>query len=1167
MRIGSRSSTPRTQEYSRATASPEDFGAGVGAALRGLGGALIASGETEIDLLNAARAREEARRNTRLDLEFTRWQGNETRLNQDRRVNVQPGAEGHTNSVYEAVGASFDEFATASGMTPEERERYELRFETFRQNTATTEYAFEIEESINYTTTGIAETVDSVLSEIVQDPSIYQERWDFLRQTIEDSELPPTIREEVLANAENALASQLYTTLTEQALQDQAPVGVEDGSNVVAPGTSALGRGLLNTYSGSLANPALPITGDHQGVQPNLISTIQQAWGYIMPPGSRIVVTSGFRSIEERNHNGRAADFAVYRPDGSRVMWNDPEALRAAQVGRVLGIEGFGAGPFYMSGNTFHWDVTGRRLWNDSGEGQINDQGGAADWAEALAEAEALGLEGLFGPGGFPAAARGTPGDALLGTIHSVESGYGNANPYNVMFGGDTFDSYADHPRQTRVDPRTGNRTSAAGRYQFLESTWDFVREQMEAEGYDFGNQPFSPVNQDRAALWYAEHRYGLEARRLGLPLELADLNTALQSGNPEAFATVRWVLSGESGGGVAWEGLQNMTNEQFYETMQRNMSQGPTGTVDRPDVWSDPRFANLPFEERMRLDQVGAEAEISRRQQLAQARADQEAAIMAQVRTLAAAGQNDQAEMTGLDAMNNGLISDIGNIERILGYGAQRREEEGMSEEQQVRRGQGIVATPDDMNALNAEAQVSGVSTGIREMAPEAAQRLLQNVQVDGMVPSSIMDTLFSQFNSGQGQQQTFAAELLADLFAVNPRAATAGLNNSQISDVALANVLARTSATPAEFIDRINQMRAPENAQMRQMRMEEADTILEEQGLPNFYRSMYGQMERWFSAEPPSVGQLPRFEADARTLYREFYALTGDANMAQQATADVLRHSYTPSPMDNTIMEFSPTAPMMNVPAVGGTHAWIPEYVEDFARGEIDMAIDREVAAAVASGMSEEEARPLIEQDYGSRFDVADMRILSDTQTLTDLQNTGIPSYAIVYTDQFGMVRQLRDGDNNIMRIPMSPPEQVVQAARDAAMFTHAQELANRARLGPFRQVGQLVIAGAQAPFMPVDAMRRGSEAIGAAAIAATNYASNLAEAEAVSDQRVYEGLIERPDIDLIGMRNSIIRRAQNPDPMGEQTPAQMMQEPTPVEQRIIAAINRILNERANQ
>lgn len=94
---------------------------------------------------------------------------------------------------------------------------------------------------------------------------------------------------------------------------------------------------------------------------------------------------------------------------------------------------------------------------------------------------------------------------AILNHISGPES----AGRYNVITGGQLFHDFADHPR-VRVPLRSGNYSTAAGRYQMLGSTWDYAAREL-------GLKDFSPENQDRAALWLADNLY---KRHTGRSLE-----------------------------------------------------------------------------------------------------------------------------------------------------------------------------------------------------------------------------------------------------------------------------------------------------------------------------------------------------------------------------------------------------------------------------------------------------------------------------------------------------------------------------------------------------------------------------------------------------------------------------------------------------------------------
>ncbi|MEI7407905.1 glycoside hydrolase family 104 protein [Pectobacterium aroidearum] len=101
----------------------------------------------------------------------------------------------------------------------------------------------------------------------------------------------------------------------------------------------------------------------------------------------------------------------------------------------------------------------------------------------------------------------GNIGDALnnpnarsyLDAISRAEgtSGYMNSG-YHTMFGGGQIASLSDHPRQLKDFQQTDgtwNKTSAAGRYQFTQKSWDEAAAAL-------GLNDFSPQSQDMAALW-----------------------------------------------------------------------------------------------------------------------------------------------------------------------------------------------------------------------------------------------------------------------------------------------------------------------------------------------------------------------------------------------------------------------------------------------------------------------------------------------------------------------------------------------------------------------------------------------------------------------------------------------------------------------------------------
>lgn len=99
---------------------------------------------------------------------------------------------------------------------------------------------------------------------------------------------------------------------------------------------------------------------------------------------------------------------------------------------------------------------------------------------------------------------------AMLRVIRQGE-GTADAAGYKRLFGGGTFDSFADHPR-TKVTKTVGGKaltSTAAGAYQFLSSTWDETARVM-------GLNDFSPASQDWAAVGRIAARGALEDTKAG---------------------------------------------------------------------------------------------------------------------------------------------------------------------------------------------------------------------------------------------------------------------------------------------------------------------------------------------------------------------------------------------------------------------------------------------------------------------------------------------------------------------------------------------------------------------------------------------------------------------------------------------------------------------------
>jgi muramidase (phage lysozyme) len=92
--------------------------------------------------------------------------------------------------------------------------------------------------------------------------------------------------------------------------------------------------------------------------------------------------------------------------------------------------------------------------------------------------------------------------------LRVIRAGEGTSDEagYRRMFGGELFESFADHPRKPITKSLGGKplTSTAAGAYQFLSRTWDECAKAL-------GLRDFSPASQDQAALFLIKRRGALE--------------------------------------------------------------------------------------------------------------------------------------------------------------------------------------------------------------------------------------------------------------------------------------------------------------------------------------------------------------------------------------------------------------------------------------------------------------------------------------------------------------------------------------------------------------------------------------------------------------------------------------------------------------------------------
>ena len=186
-----------------------------------------------------------------------------------------------------------------------------------------------------------------------------------------------------------------------------------------------------------------------------------------------------------------------------------------------------------------------------------------------------------FGGGDFTGAAADIPpeGKALLDAIAGAESG-----GYNARYPSKTFNNgYVDHPRIRELTP-WGTYSDAAGRYQFMSSTWDKYKPA----------KAFTPENQDIAAWRLAIAVYGYGESGIVKDLQKDPMKVA-------AKLRGTWPsLPGGSQTNVHTSGFLNRYNAAVkkYKEPSGPLTQGAFATVlprGNPQFASGFRSANRP--------------------------------------------------------------------------------------------------------------------------------------------------------------------------------------------------------------------------------------------------------------------------------------------------------------------------------------------------------------------------------------------------------------------------------------------------------------------------------------------------------------------------------------------------------------------------------------------
>ncbi len=185
---------------------------------------------------------------------------------------------------------------------------------------------------------------------------------------------------------------------------------------------------------------------------------------------------------------------------------------------------------------------------------------------------------------------------ALMRTISASESNV--PKPYSVIYGGEHFRGWDRHPDRCitiPVGPNTGDCSTAAGRYQFITTTWEAQAEKYHPEqpGILFWRpHPFDPNSQDRVVHdWLNDS--GEWGTDLGVLLREGEIGTVLEILSPT------WTSLGY---GIETNSMSSYLPEIYFEMLDEELAGAetvPTASPTDPptDLPQDPDSPERPPE------------------------------------------------------------------------------------------------------------------------------------------------------------------------------------------------------------------------------------------------------------------------------------------------------------------------------------------------------------------------------------------------------------------------------------------------------------------------------------------------------------------------------------------------------------------------------------------
>lgn len=574
----------------------------------------------------------------------------------------------------------------------------------------------------------------------------------------------------------------------------------------------------------------------------------------------------------------------------------------------------------------------------------------------------------------------------ILNAISSPES----SDRYDVLYGGERITDFSRHPRKyvtITSGPNKGLKSSAAGKYQFLASTWDATVAEYNAQNPHAPVTDFKPESQDRIALFYARRIFN---RQLGAG-EM-DFDQILQSGDRTQIASMKRALWDDNGG---WEGFRHMSDESFVNIIMgsQGIAGGGTGAPDNPDVWNNERYASLTFEQKLTLDNAANTAASQRDTQAAEAAKAQQNATTEAAMMSAIQGQHTLADMSQL--IEQGQLPTSADVTKWQGL--VEKAQKGASDRNRIANtlsSGGALYPGEDNQGLNLYVGDEGQAAIRGRDEKYAAETLVPLIAQAGFIPSESAKLLSDMVMSDDPKAREYATGVLSTAQSANPGILdrSAGINDIAAKQVLLTNQL-RGLYTPDQIAERLRDMNDPRqsavNANIRkEARKLFSDNLTTDDIVATFDSWMPGDA----AAAPISVGQSEALRQDFQTAFAEGYLISGNEGKAKEYAEQLIKKHWAPTRIGgkSRLTKFPPES---FYPAINGNHDW----VEEQARDEL----------LLGSGVEFQLVPDAQTEAEGKRYTAAE-----------DKTGLGNASYQVSFINELGYPDVMRDAEGAPLR-----------------------------------------------------------------------------------------------------------------------------------------------------